>query len=116
MYRLSGAACAAFVLLTWLIPRPASAQAWNDPRSRALVERATERRVQQLADTGIRDFKAIAHGYVTFLAQVGEGLSEPPRVVKADELVNEIFWMAPSLSKQRIVGRRDTLLLPTDIN
>ena len=116
MYRLSGAACAAFLLLTWIVPRAASAQAWNDPRSRALVERATERRVQQLADTGIRDFKAIAHGYVTFLAQVGEGLSEPPRVVKADELVNEIFWMAPSLSKQRIVGRRDTLLLPTDIN
>jgi hypothetical protein len=36
--------------------------------------------------------------------------------VKADELVNEIYWMAPNLSKQRIVGRRDTLLLPTDIN
>jgi hypothetical protein len=111
MYRLTAAVCAA----AFLFAAPARAQDWNDARSRALVERATARRVQQLADTGIRDFKAIAHGYVTFLAQVGEGLAEPPKVVKADELVNEVFWKAPNLSKQRIVGRRDTLLLPTDI-
>ena len=83
--------------------------------SRALVERATARRAQQLADTGLKDYKAVAHGYVTFLAQVGEGLAEPPKVVKADELVNEVYWRAPNLSKQRILGRRDTLLLPTDI-
>jgi hypothetical protein len=115
MYRLFAAAFAACALLLGATPR-AGAQRWNDPRARALVERATERRVAQLADTGIRDFKAVAHGYVTFLAQVGEGLAEPPKVVKADELVNEVYWMAPNLSKQRILGRRDTLLLPTDIN
>ena len=82
------------------------------PRSRALVERATARRAQQLADTGLVDYKATAHGYLTFLAQVGEGLAEPPKVVKADELAIEVYWRAPNLSKQRIVGRRDTLLLP----
>ncbi|HET9011075.1 MAG TPA: hypothetical protein VFN38_04635, partial [Gemmatimonadaceae bacterium] len=116
MYRLFAAASAACVLLVGLGSGPAGAQSWNDPRSRALVERATARRIEQLADTGLQDFKAIAHGYVTFLAQMGEGLAEPPKVVKADELVNEVFWKAPNLSKQRIVGRRDTLLLPTDIN
>ncbi len=116
MYRLFAAATAACVLLMGLGSRAAGAQTWNDPRTRALVERATALRVQQLADTGLRDFKAVAHGYVTFLAQVGEGLTEPPKIVKADELVNEVYWMAPNLSKQRIVGRRDTLLLPTDIN
>ena len=106
------AACVAWCLSS---PSAAAAQEWNDARSRALVERATARRAQQLADTGLKDFRAVAHGYVTFLAALGEGLSEPPRVVKADELVNEIFWLAPNLSKQRILGRRDTLLLPTDI-
>ena len=116
MYRLFIAACAASTLLAGPGATVAGAQSWNDVRSRALVERATARRVQQLADTGIRDFRAVARGYVTFLAQVGEGLTEPPKVVKADQLANEIFWMAPNLSKQRIVGRRDTLLLPTDIN
>jgi hypothetical protein len=92
------------------------AQSWNDPRTRALVERATERRTSQLADTGLVDYKATAHGYVTFLAQFGEGFPEPPKIVKADELGLEVYWRAPDLSKQRIMGRRDTLLLPTDIN
>jgi hypothetical protein len=91
-------------------------QAWNDPRTTALVERATERRTSQLADTALIDYKATAHGYVTFLAQFGEGFPEPPKIVKADELGLEVYWRAPDLSKQRIMGRRDTLLLPTDIN
>src|SRR5258707_1909633 len=115
MHRLLVAALAACSGVVALAPRAAGAQQWNDARSRAVVERATARRAQQLADTGLRDYKAIAHGYVTFLAQVGEGLAEPPKVVKADELVNEVYWRAPNLSKQRILGRRDTLLLPTDI-
>jgi hypothetical protein len=116
MHCLLAAALAACGSVVALAPRTAGAQEWNDPRSRALVERATTRRAQQLADTGLKDYKAVAHGYVTFLAQVGEGLAEPPKVVKADELVNEVYWRAPNLSKQRILGRRDTLLLPTDIS
>jgi len=91
-------------------------QMWNDPRTLALVTRATERRASQIADTTLVDYKATAHGYVTFLAQFGEGFPEPPKIVKADELGLEVYWRAPDLSKQRIMGRRDTLLLPTDIN
>jgi hypothetical protein len=93
-----------------------SQQTWNDDRTRALVQRATERRASQLADTALVDYMATAHGYVTFLAQFGEGFPEPPKIVKADELGLEVYWRAPDLSKQRIMGRRDTLLLPTDIN
>ena len=85
-------------------------------RSRALVEQATERRARQIADTALASYKAAAHGYLTFLAQVGEGFTEPPKIVKADELALEVYWHAPNLSKQLISGRRDTLLLPTDIN
>ena len=95
--------------------RTALAPEWNDARSRALVQRATLRRAQQLADTALADYRATAHGYLTFLAQVGEGFTEPPRLVKADELALEVYWRAPDLSKQWIVGRRDTLTLPTDI-
>ncbi|MGH7717444.1 MAG: hypothetical protein ACREON_01185 [Gemmatimonadaceae bacterium] len=92
------------------------AQEWNDARTRALVERATQRRAQQLADTALADYRASAHGYVTFLGQLGEeAFTEPPRIVKADELAVEVYWKAPNLSKQRIVGTRDTLLAPTDI-
>jgi hypothetical protein len=95
---------------------PATAQTeWNEPRTMELVVRATAARERQLADTALRDWRAIAHGYLTFLAQLGEGFTEPPKVVKADELALEVYWRAPNLSKQRIRGRRDTLLLPTDI-
>src|SRR5881275_2660371 len=102
--------------LALVLPKMADAQQWNDPRSRALVERATERRAKQLADTALVDYRATAHGYLTFLAQFGEGFTEPPKIVRADELGLEVYWRAPDLSKQRIMGRRDTLLLPTDIN
>jgi hypothetical protein len=94
---------------------PVCAQRWNDTRALELVRQATDRRAQQLADSGLADYRAIAHGYLTFLAQLGEGFREPPQVVKADELALQLYWRAPSLSKQIIVGRRDTTLLPTDI-
>jgi hypothetical protein len=99
-------------------PRALRGQAagWNDERTRDLVVRAIELRERQLADTGLVDYQATAHGYLTFLAQVGEGFTEPPRILKADELMLEVYWRAPDRSKQRIVGRRDTLLLPTDIS
>jgi len=112
--------CAAGIMLTLttLFPDTVLGQAgeWNDARALDLAQRATIRRSAQLADTTLRDYSARARGYVTFLAQAGEGLTEPPKVVKADQLALEIFWRSPDQSKQRILGRRDTLLLPTDIN
>ncbi len=111
----AAAACVYVVGLSLGYGRPAVSQTWNDSRTLALVAGATRRRAEQLADTGLVDYRATAHGYVTFLAQLGEGLRTPPKVIKADELALEVYWHAPNLSKQLIVGRRDTLLLPTDI-
>jgi len=104
------------VLNVSLTPRAVAAQeTWNDERTKALVSAAIQRRAVQLADTGLADYTARAHGYLTFLAQLGEGFPEPPKLIKSDELVVEVYWGAPDRSKQRVVGRRDTLLLPTDI-
>lgn len=103
------------VLVVMSLARVVGAQTWNDSLSRALVNRAIARRAEQLADTGLRDYQATAHGYVTFLAQLGEGFRTPPKVIKGDELELEVYWKAPNQSKQIIVGRRDTLLMPTDI-
>jgi hypothetical protein len=102
-------------LFTAGAPAAARAQQWNDERTMALVDRAIARRAAQLADTGLANFHATAHGSLTFLAQLGEGFPDPPKVVRTDELAVEVYWRAPNQSKQRIVGRRDTLLLPTDI-
>ncbi len=106
---------AAGLLVVTAVPMTLRAQQWNEPRALELVRLATDRRAQQLADSGLVDYRATAHGYLTFLAQLGVGFVELPKVVKADELALEVYWRAPNHSKQRIIGRRDTTLIPTDI-
>jgi hypothetical protein len=103
------------LLATAVPPRSLPAQDWDSPAVKALVARAIARRTAALADTGLKDFSARAHGFVFFLGQIGEGLSEPPRLIKADQLELQVYWKAPNLSKQRIIGWRDRMNLPTDI-
>jgi hypothetical protein len=107
----------AFALVAMLsaVFSPLSAQTWNTPDAMALVRRAVERRLAVQADSALTSYRARAHGFVFFLAQVGEGLAEPPRLVKADELDVEVYWQAPNRSKQVILGWRDGRFLPTDI-
>ena len=93
---------------------PAAAQDWNADSAVALARRAILARGRLSGDTALRDYKAQAHGFLFFLGQFGEGLLEPPRLIKADELALEVYWKAPGLSKQRIVGWRDQAELPTD--
>ncbi|MEJ2237569.1 MAG: BamA/TamA family outer membrane protein [Gemmatimonadales bacterium] len=102
------------VLLAMLAPATASAQDWNNQEALAIVRRAVERRATAHADGGLRDYRARAHGFVFFLGQLGE-LSEPPRLIKSDQLELEVYWKAPGISKQRIIGWRDRADLPTDI-
>src|SRR5205823_7119749 len=106
----------AALLLVLATPTGVSAQAWNSDSALALARRAIDRRTQAAVDTALRDYKAQAHGFLFFLGQFGEGLTEPPRLVKADQLELEVYWKAPGLSKQRIIGWRDRAALPTDIN
>ena len=93
-----------------------AAQTWNSPAAVDLAQRAIARRTRAAADTTLRDYKAQAHGFLFFLGQFGEGLADPPRLVKADQLELEVYWKAPASSKQRVVGWRDRAELPTDIN
>ncbi|MBK7908120.1 MAG: hypothetical protein IPJ78_16360 [Gemmatimonadetes bacterium] len=116
MRSLRALVAAACLLVGPAVQRLEAQAGWNDERTRTLVTAAIVRRAAQLADTGLADYTARAHGYVTFLAQLGDGFPTPPVVIKSDELMLEVYWGAPDRSKQRIIGRRDTLLLPTDIN
>jgi hypothetical protein len=106
---------ACFTLVALPFEAEAQAREWNDPFTLGIVGRAIERRQQQFADTGLTDYTAQATGYLTFLAQLGEGFPDPPAVVKADQLVTELLWRAPNFSKQRLIGQRDTLLLPARV-
>lgn len=109
------------VVVGWLLlaagATPLAAQRWNTPAALELARLAMERREQLLADSSLTSYRTTAKGFVFFLAQVGEeGLREAPRLVKADQLVVEVYWQAPNLSKQVVLGWRDGSFLPTDIN
>lgn len=94
---------------------PLAAQTWDAPEALTLVRRAVAQRAATEADSVLRSYRTRVHGFVFFLAQVGEGLTEPPRLVKADELDVEVYWQAPNRSKQVVLGWRDGAFLPTDI-
>lgn len=93
----------------------ASRAAWNDAGADSLIERATQRRSLQLADSTLVSYRADARGFLAFLAQLGEGVIIPPRVVQSEELALTIAWWQPNRSAQQLVGRRDTTLLPANV-
>ena len=97
------------------VPAGARAQRWNTPEALGLADRAIARRAGSAADTSLHDYRARAHGFLFFLGAFGEGLNQPPRLIKADQLELEVYWKAPGASKQRIIGWRDRAELPTDI-
>ena len=94
-----------------------SAQQWNTPAALELVGRGVARRLAAQADSSLASYRTRAHGFVLFLAQVGqEGLNEAPHLVKGDELDVEVYWKAPNRSKQVILGWRDGSFLPNETN
>lgn len=88
---------------------------WRSASADSLVSRAIMRRGVQLADSTLLSYQADAHGFLAFLAQFGEGLIIPPKVVQSEELALSIAWWQPGRSAQRLVGRRDTTLLPANV-
>lgn len=94
---------------------PASAQQsplWNGPRVLELVERGTATR-QAAAQSDLRAYTAEARGYVYYFLDRDD--TEERNLVKTDQLAVELFWRAPNLTRQHIVGRRDEKRMPTGI-
>ncbi|MGV3710806.1 MAG: hypothetical protein ACO1Q7_18430 [Gemmatimonas sp.] len=89
--------------------------AWKDTKADSLINRAIALRSRQLADSTLLSYHATAHGFLAFLAQLGEGYIIPPKVVQSEELALSLSWWAPGNSSQQLVGRRDTTLLPADV-
>ena len=83
---------------------------WNGEEVRALLERARVRRDQPRGDTALRNYSAKATGHVYFY--LDRQTSEETTLVKVDQVALELYWAAPNLTKQKIVGLRDQSRLP----
>ena len=77
-----------------------------------LVERATATRQAAVTD-GLRAYTADARGYVYFFLDREAG--EERNLVKTDQLAVRVYWKAPGLTRQHILGRRDDRQMPTNI-
>jgi hypothetical protein len=87
-----------------------TANGWNGRAALALMERARVRREQPRGDSALRNYAAKATGFVYFYLDRNEADDKTP--VKVDQVALELYWAAPNLTKQRIVGLRDKSLLP----
>ena len=72
--------------------RPWPRQQWNSPEALDLAARATEVRAQAQRDSSLRSYRTQAHGFVLFLAQVG------------DELQGRHAWSRPTSSTSKSIG------------
>ncbi|HEX2210363.1 MAG TPA: hypothetical protein VHG93_21980, partial [Longimicrobium sp.] len=106
---------AALALAAVAAPAAAAAQedAWNSGRALELIRRAQDRRQVALSDTGMVDYQADARGYIYFYLDRRD--TGERTLVKTDQVALDVFWKAPNLSKQRIIGLRDARNLPTNI-
>jgi hypothetical protein len=121
-FGLSGALCAAFFAglapdaLRAQVLEPAAtraASAWNDPQVLRLVERARELRHSVAVDPDLQSYQAEARGHVYFFMDRPDSAEHV--LIKGDQVALEVYWLAPDIMKQWIVGQRDEKLLPTSI-
>ena len=87
-----------------------SARGWNSPRALELIERARIRRELPRGDSALRNYTADARGHVYFYLDRRD--TNERTLVKTDQIALELYWAAPDLAKQRIVGLRDESRLP----
>ena len=78
-----------------------------------LVGRARAVRSSAAVDSAFRSYQAQARGYVYFFFDRPD--TGDRTLVKADQVALDVYWQAPSSTKQVIVGQRDQQMLPTDI-
>ncbi|HRP08755.1 MAG TPA: hypothetical protein PLL69_09750 [Gemmatimonadales bacterium] len=99
-----------------LAAAPLAAQEWRPGSALELVRLAARNRSERDIDTLLAGWRAVAHGLVRFTAEVDQGAIPVERLIKADELLVEVYGEGPNRSKQVITAWRDTVISPTSIH
>lgn len=91
----------------------AAGREWNSTRALQLVAMARDVRQATVEDTTLNSYRARARGFVYFF--LDRTREDQQTLIKADQIALDVFWQAPNLTRQRIVGMRDEERLPTNI-
>ncbi len=83
---------------------------WNAPRALELVDRGREARRALQEDPELRSYRAETRGNVYFYIDPEEGEDRP--LLRVDQVAVDLYWMAPGLTQQVIVGHQEEKLLP----
>ncbi|MGH7582098.1 MAG: hypothetical protein ACREL5_02595 [Gemmatimonadales bacterium] len=103
------------VSIALLVPGRAAAQVWRPGSEIALIERAVAVRTARDLDTRLGAWGATAHGILRFSSLISHDGIPVERVIRADELRDEVYGEAPNRSKQIIAAWRDTTFLPNHL-
>ena len=86
---------------------------WNGVVVLDLVRRARALRSSTAVDPEFRSYTSKARGYVYFFVDRAD--PKDRLLVKVDQVALDLYFQSPNTARQRIVGRRDEQLLPTNI-
>ena len=86
---------------------------WNGSEVLELVRRARTLRNSTAVDPDFRSYTSDARGYVYFFVDRPDAAENV--LVKVDQVALDLYFVEPNTTRQRIVGRRDEKVLPTNI-
>ncbi len=82
---------------------------WNTPEVLELVSRARSARRMLAASADLQTYQARTEGHVYFFIDPEQG---ERYLIRIDQIASEVWWMAPNLLQQRVVGERSETRLP----
>jgi hypothetical protein len=88
---------------------PPSADGWNAPEALALRDLGRMARQTLVQDGSLQSYQALTEGHIYFYVDPEEG---ERALIRVDQVAVELFWEAPDLVRQRIVGERAETRLP----
>jgi hypothetical protein len=113
--RSGGRWAGAFVLLSGLGLACGNAQAqtpqaaWNTPEALGLLARGQAARLETVNDGTLTSYEALTEGHIYFYVDTEDG---EQALIRVDQVAVELYWQAPDLVRQRIVGERSETRLP----
>jgi len=82
---------------------------WNAPRALQLLEQGRQARQGMVDDGTLQSYRALTEGHIYFFVDPEDG---EQALIRVDQVAVELFWEAPDLVRQRVVGERAETRLP----